>query len=155
RLCIDRSIVGSIQINEDEVRTDPIPVVVRDSILDATDARREAIGAPGYAVAHAGGSIERSTVFGIVNGHAIESAQDCIFMGCVNVARRQQGCMRFCYVPPDCRTPRRYHCQPDLVTRAAEEAFSDPAQRATAIASERLRVVPQFTNARYGHPGYA
>jgi hypothetical protein len=155
RLRIERSIVGSIQINEDEVKTDPIPVIVCDSILDATDPQKEAIGAPGFAVAHALLRIQRSTVFGIIDVHAIESADDCIFMGCLNVARRQLGCMRFCYVPPGCRTPRRYHCQPDLVAQAAVEAFPDLSERAVAIASEQLRVTPQFTSRRYGGPGYA
>jgi hypothetical protein len=155
RLRIERSIVGSIQINEDEVKSDPIPVSICDSILDAIDLQKEAIGAPGFAVAHAVLSIRRSTVFGIIDVHAIECADDCIFMGCVNVARRQLGCMRFCYVPAGCRTPRRYHCQPDLVTQAAIDLFKDPAQQATAIASERLRVRPQFTAMRYGLPAYA
>ena len=152
---IDRSIVGSIQINEDQVATDPIPVYVCDSILDATDPQKEAIGAPGAAAAHAQLSIARTTVFGIADVHDIESANDSIFMGCVNVARRQLGCMRFCYVPPGCRTPRRYHCQPDLVTQAVKDAVSDPAMQATLIAGERLRVQPQFTSERYGNPGYA
>ena len=155
RLRIERSIVGSIQINQDEVHTDPIPVCISDSILDATQLDKEAIGAPGYAVAHVVLAIERCTVFGIVNVHAIEKADDCIFMGCVNVARRQLGCMRFCYVPPNCRTPRRYHCQPDLVTQALRDIPMSDAGRAILTASERLRVRPQFTDARYGMPGYA
>jgi hypothetical protein len=155
RLRIEHSIIGSIQINEDEVGSDPIPVSVSDSILDATDLQREAVGAPGFAVAHAVLTIARTTVFGIVDVHAIESANDCIFMGCVNVARRQLGCMRFCYVPYGCRTPRRYHCQPDLVAQVVLDAFPDAARRAIATASERLRVRPQFTSSRYGSPAYA
>ena len=156
RLRIEHSILGSIQINENEVSSDPIPVSISDSILDATSMSKEAIGAPGFAVAHAVLSIERCTVFGIVDVHAIEKANDSIFMGCVNVARRQLGCMRFCYVPSQCRTPRRYHCQPDLVTQALREdtTLSD-AQRAALIASERIRLRPQFSSIRYGNPGYA
>ena len=50
----------------------------------------------------------------------IELAENSIFMGLVRVARRQIGCMRFCYVTPGSRTPRRYHCQPDLVEKAVE-----------------------------------
>ncbi len=46
RVSIEHSIVGTIQINEDQVRTDPIPVHISDSIVDAMDARREAFGAP-------------------------------------------------------------------------------------------------------------
>jgi hypothetical protein len=155
RLHIHHSIVGAIQINEDEVKTDPIPVSISDSILDATDLKREAIGAPGMLVAHAVLSIERATVFGIIDVRAIEAANDSIFMGCVNVARRQLGCMRFCYVPAGCRTPRRYNCQPDGVVQAAIAALKDPTVQAAVIAKEQLRVIPQFNSSRYGQPGYA
>lgn len=33
---IDRTILGSIQVNHDEVQTDPVPIEIRDSLLDAT-----------------------------------------------------------------------------------------------------------------------
>lgn len=151
---IEHSILGSIQVHEDEVNIDPIPILITDSILDATGPEREAIGAPGYAAAHAVLTIQRSTVFGIVDVHAVELAENCIFYNCVNVARRQLGCMRFCYVPPGCRTPRRYHCQPDLVTQKVTETLPVNVQ-AGQIACERLRVRPQFTSIRYGNPGYA
>jgi len=152
---IEHSILGSIQIHEDEVALDPIPLRISDSILDATAPGKEAIGAPAAAVAHAVLTILRSTVFGIVDVHAMVLAENCIFNHCVNVARRQLGCMRFCYVPPRCRTPRRYRCQPDLVEAAAKETHAPGADRDAAIGGERLRVRPQFTSIRYGTPGYA
>ncbi len=151
---IEHSIVGSIQIHEDEVTLDPIPLKISDSIVDGTDPGKEAIGTPGYAVAHAVLTILRSTVFGIVDVHAIELAENCIFNDCVNVARRQLGCMRFCYVPPGCRTPRRYRCQPDGVEQIVRETIPE-THWASAITGESLRVRPQFTSVRYGNPGYA
>ena len=162
---IEHSILGSIQVHEDEVKDEPIPVCITDSILDAMAAAKEAIGAPGYAVAHAILTIRRCTVFGIVDVHAVDLAEDCIFNDCLNVARRQPGCMRFCHVPFGCRTPRRYHCQPDLVTQAIEEKLraeaavngeSPPAQEEldAAKARERQRVKPQFNSQRYGTPTY-
>jgi hypothetical protein len=160
RLCIEQSIVGSIQINEDEVNTDPIPVQITDSILDATRSEREALGAPGCPVAHAVLTIRRCTVFGIVNVHAIELAENSIFTDCLNVARRQLGCMRFCYVPHGCRTPRRYHCQPDLAEEAAVEALHQivaaPTQSEIDVARgrARLRVHPHYNSVRYGAPTY-
>lgn len=154
RLMIEHSIVGSIQIHQNEVTIDPIPVTVSDSILDASLPDKEAIGSPGYAVAHATMTIRRSTVFGIVGVHAMKLAEDSIFMDCVHVARRQIGCMRFCFVPAGCRTPRRYRCQPDLVLAAVKDEIGDPAKRAAAIANEKLRVTPKFTARRYGLPGY-
>ena len=47
--------------------------------------------------------------------------------------RRQEGCVRFCFVPPDSLTPRRFRCVPDE---------RDPT------------VLPHFTSLRYGGPGY-
>ena len=145
RLSIEHSIVGSIQINENEVTADPMPLAISDSIVDATGAEREAIGAPGYAAAHAVLTIRRSTVFGIVQVHAIELAENCIFMHCVHVARRQLGCMRFCYVPPGCRTPRRSHCQPDM---AVAGLVGDDKAR------DELRVRPQLNSTHYGTAAY-
>jgi hypothetical protein len=155
RVHIEHCILGSIQIHQDEVRIDPIPLHISDSIIDATDPDKEAIGAPGHAVAHAVMTILRSTVFGIVDVHAILLAENCIFLDCLNVARRQIGCVRFSYVPPHCRTPRRFRCQPDLVVQAIHEQVADESRRPGLIASEKLRVRPQFTSIRYGNPGYA
>jgi hypothetical protein len=168
RVSIEHSIIGSIEINEDQVASDPIPVRISDSILDSTGDEREALGAPGRAVAHALLTIQRCTVFGIVEVHAIELAENSIFTGCLNVARRQIGCMRFCYVPPGCRTPRRYSCQPDLVDQAAEALVRAEAQKRTpppdasqladdilaAGLREEMRVRPQFNSVRYGTPTY-
>jgi hypothetical protein len=55
-------------------------------------------------------------------------------MAPVLVQRRQEGCVRFCYVPPDAITPRRFHCVPDDAAPSA---------------------LPLFTSLRYGDPGYA
>jgi hypothetical protein len=161
RVTIEHSIVGTVQVNVDEVRSDPVPIRIDDSIVDATDVAREAIGAPGNPVAHAVLTIRRSTVIGIVQVHAIALAENSIFMGCLNVARRQLGCMRFCYVPCGCRTPKRYHCQPDLAEQAIESQMraDDPgiAQEDIDAAKEleRARVEPRFNSERYGQPAYA
>jgi hypothetical protein len=79
----------------------------------------------------------RTTVIGEIHTHAVEIAEDCVFTGTVRTARRGTGCLRFSYVPPGSRTPRRYHCQPDLVG-------PDDADR----------VRPVFTSVRYGTPDY-
>jgi hypothetical protein len=152
---ITHSIVGSIQIYHDEVRHDPLPLDISDSILDATSSRREALGAPGQQYAHAVVTIRRSTIFGQVQTHALTLAENSIFDGVVRVAHRQVGCVRFCYVPPGSRTPRRYHCQPDLVEAAARGNAPPSAERDAAVAREVLRVRPQFTSVRYGTPTYA
>lgn len=158
RLQIEHSIVGSIALYQNQVRMTPLSISVSDSILDATTPQREAIGAPGCLFASATLTIRRSTVFGQIQTHAIDLAENCIFAGLVKVARRQQGCMRFCSVTPDSRTPRRYNCQPDLVEQAVTDLVRQgklpQTDEANAKANERDRVKPQFNSTRYGSPTY-
>lgn len=159
RVRIEKSILGSIQVYQDEVGADPTPIYISDSVLDATSLEREAVGAPNWPRAHATLHIARSTVLGQIQTHAIELAENSILMGKVMVARRQLGCMRFCYVPEGSRTPARYHCQPDLVeapirSQPGWSTFSE-AKKAELLEPERLRVRPQFDSTRYGKPTYA
>jgi hypothetical protein len=58
-------------------------------------------------------------------------------------------------VQQHCRTPRRYRCQPDLVTQAVKDTVTDPAKQPALIASELIRVRPEFSSVHYGNPGYA
>jgi hypothetical protein len=173
RVSIERSVIGSIQVHPlvsvvegagegkaqmksaaaeagcggvgHGFRVDPICLSVSDSVLDATGPELEAIGSPGCVVAHARLTILRSTVFGQVQVHAIDLGENTIFDGRVFVARRQQGCLRFCYVPPESRTPRRYHCQPDLAVGNLQGQEKALAER---------RVIPRFVSVRYGRPDY-
>lgn len=140
-----------------DYRLDPIRLCVSDSIIDAVHPDSEAIGAPGCPVAHVVLTIRRSTVFGQVQVHAIELGENSIFIDRITVARRQYGCLRFCYVTPGSRTPPRYHCQPDLVelpVRATLPSSSSDEARELALAPERQRVLPQFNSTSYGTPTY-
>jgi hypothetical protein len=155
---IDHSIIGPIQAIQDEVQADPIKLHINDSIIDATSREREVLGAPGGLFAHADVTIVRSTVFGRIETHVIELAENSIFLGPIRVVRRQRGCMRFCYVMPHSRTPRRYYCQPDLVEKPIKDRF-DPdtcsaEDRDREINRERLRVRPVLNSTRYGDPAY-
>jgi hypothetical protein len=156
---IERSILGSIRVNANEVATDPVSISLEDSILDATSPELGAVYAPDGLFAHAILRIVRTTVLGELHVHAIELAEDSILRDVVRVARRQLGCMRFCFVPPGSRTPRRYDCQPDLVIAAVRERVS--AGDLAAADAERVerretrRVAPRFESVRYGTPPYA
>jgi hypothetical protein len=155
---IEDSIIGSIQVVADEVKTDPLQIEITDSILDATNASRVALGAPNLSLAYAVLTIARCTVIGEIHTHAIALAENCIFAGIVRVARRQQGCMRFCYVTPGSRTPRRYECQPDLVEQAVLDLVKkdnlSTTERDSLLTRERLRVEPEYNSTRYGTPTY-
>lgn len=135
---VDRSIVGSISAVEGA------RVRIANSIVDATDELAEAYsglvtGEPGATLI-----VENSTIIGTVYAQIIELASNSIFFGNgapgdllppVQAERLQQGCVRFCYVPPGSRLPRLHRCQP-----------SEPEQAA--------RVRPVFTSLRYGDAGY-
>lgn len=158
RVIIEHSILGPIHVPVDPEASDPLVFQVSDSIIDASNWEGNAICAPGADIAGITLTIARATVFGVIRAHAIALAENCIFMGHVHVARRQFGCMRFCYVTPRSRTPRRYHCQPDLVDKAIrEQSRTDqlPHEEAEALLrSEQSRAEPAFVSIRYGSPGY-
>jgi hypothetical protein len=136
---IERSIVGGVRANENAI------VRVTDSIVDAGGRSEVAYAAPtGKA---AGGELEviGSTVIGKVHARILRLVSNSILDARLGEAdtwdhpvaaqRRQEGCLRFSYVPPGSRTPRRYECEPS----------SD---------DDALRVQPQFTSERYGDPAY-
>jgi hypothetical protein len=139
---------------------------VLDSIVD---------GIGGTAIAATGTTdqpgppttLERATVLGRSYLKKLPLASEVIFTGPVVVARRQEGCVRFSFVPNHSETPRRYRCQPDLeiaaqIARTEQEPgfalLPRPAQL-TAKAAIRDKVmgwmVPTFTAVHYGLPGYA
>jgi len=158
-LTIEHSIVGRILVERDEARTDPVRILISDSILDATGRERVALGASSKLCAYATLVLLRSTVFGELQTEAIELAEDSIIIGEIMVCRRQKGCMRFCYAPPGSRTPRRYRCQPDLVEAAVAVLFEGQDKQSDEyqdmLEGERLRVAPDFNSMRYGNSKYA
>jgi hypothetical protein len=83
--------------------------------------------------------LENCTIVGKVALDALELASNCIFFGeSVSVRRRQEGCVRFSWLPDNSqtRTPRRYRCLP-------------------AGSGQDAGVRPQFTSLHWGHPAYA
>jgi hypothetical protein len=120
-----------------------------------------------------------STIIGKVHTREIELASNAIFLAQLAKndnwlapiwsERRQQGCVRFCYVPQQSITPRHFRCQPDLARQAIEEKLRADAKKMSspptpaaldakieaAQLAESLRVKPQFSSTRYGDPGYA
>lgn len=144
-LKIDKSIIGSIGIISDDIKTEPVRICISDSIVDAASNEMIAFGTSNDMIAHAVLSFIRCTVIGRVLTQSIKLAENCIFTGPVQVARTQIGCMRFCYVLPESRTPRRYNCQPDS---AIANANNDEKGMI------RIRLQPLFTSVQYGTSGY-
>ncbi|HVV46721.1 MAG TPA: hypothetical protein VHC72_16015, partial [Bryobacteraceae bacterium] len=116
------------------------------SIVDSSSRCAVAFAGEDLASEGADLHIENSTVIGKVRAHSMELASNTIFLAmrakedpwqaAVWCSRRQSGCMRFCFVPSDSITPRRYRCLPE--DTGAENALT-----------------PKFVTLQYGRPSYA
>ena len=130
---------------------------ITDGIVDGLGAT--AIGSAADAEGpHA--IVERSTFFGAVRLRSVEASES-IFDDVLRVVRTQEGCVRFSYLTPGSRAPRRYRCQPDLAAQAAVDAAAardpllDDAARAAIRAAVGERLRPSFATREYGRPEYA
>ena len=117
------------------------------------------IYAPGTDV-----EIEASTILGRTRCDRLE-ADDTLFVGEVNVEQRQVGCVRFSYVPPGSRTPRRYRCEPESESRAQiEQAEKEARDEDLTLSEEEQDAIraqveawmkPRFHSTTFGDPAYA
>jgi len=94
-------------------------------------------------------AIGACTVFGRTRGRTLE-ADDSIFVAPLAIARRQQGCVRFSFVPEPSRTPRRYRCTPDLQIATAKTELG-PAFGPADEQQIRERIRPVFRATVEGH----
>jgi hypothetical protein len=162
---IERSVTGPVSAVIDA------RVRVRDGILDATADDGLAYGGPAAfweldpnhvknavppptAFWGAPLRLENVTVLGRVRADALELVSNTLLLGVpgadgrppVEARRTQEGCVRFSYVPPGSRTPRRFQCRPapdeedarvrpaPLSTRAADPAYAlIPVQAPSAV----------------------
>jgi hypothetical protein len=115
------------------------------SVFQAQDSIIDGAGGTAPAVLAHEASIARVTVLGATKV-ATFSATDSIFTDRVLVERTQLGCVRFSFLKPGSVVPRSYRCQPALAV--AENPTADPS---LIVA----RVVPAFTDLRYGQAAYA
>lgn len=139
---LDHCVVGALRIDAEA------GVSLRSCMVDAGDAG--AVAFAGLDGSAAGAPLQASecTVVGRLHSAAITSASNCIFHARASATaeahpwpapvwseRRQEGCLRFSYLPFDSIVPRRYRCQP-------------------AVAADAARVVPLFDSLRYGDAAY-
>ncbi|HEX2746110.1 MAG TPA: hypothetical protein VHN16_17155 [Streptosporangiaceae bacterium] len=116
------------------------------SVIDATSPCYVAYAGPDLASAGADLHVEDSTIIGKVRTRTMTLASNTIFharrgrrdpwQAAVWASRRQAGCVRFCLLPFDSITPRRYNCLP-------------------ADAASEAALAPSFVTQRYGNPAYA
>jgi hypothetical protein len=138
-LVLTRSISGPIA-------ADPSGITrICGSVIDATTPFYVAYAGPDLVSAGADLHVEDSTVIGRVHTRTMTLASNSIFHArrgrrdpwpaAIWSSRKQTGCVRFCVLPYDSITPRRYHCLPP-------DAASESA------------LAPAFITTRYGHPAY-
>ncbi|HYI49224.1 MAG TPA: hypothetical protein VEX35_12250 [Allosphingosinicella sp.] len=122
-----------------------VEVEMKDCIVDA--GATDSVAFAGDLADGAGASltVRESTIVGRVHCKRMDLASNSIFfasldappaipwLGPVVAQRRQEGCMRFCYVPAGSVTPRRFRCVPGK---------EDPD------------AMPHFTSLRYGDAAY-
>jgi hypothetical protein len=135
RIVLRRCICGPIMVQHSIalVRLD-------DCIIDAgAAAGAQALNLPQTLL-----ELDRCTVIGSIQAAEL-AASNSIFTGKLEITHRQQGCVRFCYVPRDSSTPRRYRCQPDMAMQGLSGAAAD---------KEAIRVIPSFTAFRFADPAY-
>ncbi|HEY7403853.1 MAG TPA: hypothetical protein VIB39_10050 [Candidatus Angelobacter sp.] len=156
-VALEHSILGPIRVTRGDEERDAASIRISDTILDATGHEMTAISSDDEGIAPLIVQVARTTVYGAMRVQAIARAENSIFTGNVFVARRQQGCMRFCYVPPGSRTPARYHCQPDQADGQAEggKQLKKATNATRQREGEHWRVRPIFVSTRYGTPYYA
>ena len=108
-------------------------LILQDTVVDAGGATSVAIDGDGTGTTGPQLTAHECTIIGEVHSRLIQLASNTIFLGKVNVERRQDGCVRFCYVPRGSIVPRRFRCVPDDVNPNVE---------------------PHFTSLRYGDAAY-
>jgi hypothetical protein len=96
-------------------------------------------------------TINGSTVFGTVRAQQL-SASDSILAGAASAERVQAGCIRFCYVAPGSKTPRRHRCQPDLAVAARQRELGVTTLAAAEQARVLLLAAPLFAARDFGSP---
>lgn len=168
-LTIDRAITGPIRMNE------TTNALIRDSIVDAATLPAHD-SAEGLAIAGPAGdndpagalTITASTVLGRIVARSFPLVSDAILharstdgTAPVRAMRRQEGCMRFSFVPHGSDTPRRYRCQPQFAiaqaVAAAEDVKGGPlteAERNLIRARILPWMEPGFTAQSASHPAY-
>ena len=123
----ERSIVGAI-------RADALAsVVLVDSIVDACDRTHVAYSALDGDAGGAALTMDGCTIVGKVHCTVLMMASDSIFWSALAAGdhwvsglvadRKQDGCVRFSYLPVNARLPRHYECVPQKLA-GAEPLFS-------------------------------
>ncbi|MFD7304062.1 hypothetical protein ACFV83_24565 [Streptomyces pharetrae] len=129
---VRHSVLGAVTVAGHDERS---RIALHDTVLDAGRRESTALSDPYGGPAGVLLTARRTTVIGSVRARSVDVLENSLFDGEVRITRRDQGSVRFSWVPPESETPPRIHCRP--------EPSDDPA-----------RVALRFAGTRYGLPGY-
>jgi hypothetical protein len=139
RVTIERSIVGAIRADLGA------SVEIEDSIVDACGTDQTAYAAVTGSGSGASLTVGNSTIIGRATAYELPLATNAILFADpadsgdwtapIRVEKRQEGCVRFSYVPASASVPRRYRCRPG--------PGDDP-----------VAMRPEFASLRYGDDAY-
>ena len=162
---IDSCILGSLRVVEGA------KVKISNSIIDACSDSGVAYAALDDTAAGGVLEIVNTTVIGKLHTRILQLASNTIFYAALEVGdgwtaplhaeQTQTGCVRFSYVPPGSRVPRRYRCQPDqAISRAIKQEEQNGVSLSNAEKQEIIeriqrKIEAEFSARRYGHPAYA
>ena len=124
---IEDCILGPIRVGPD------ITVQMKNCIVDAGSTTNVALVGLDDSSPAGSWTIENCTIRGKVSVSVLELASNTIFLGDLFVQRRQEGCVRFSWLPDGARVPRQYECLPS---------------------EEEPDVHPVFTSFHYGDAAY-
>jgi hypothetical protein len=147
KISINRSITGRI-----ESMASGAALKLVDSIVDGKGEIE--------AIRCTSAIIENSTVFGKVTCVVMGLASNSIFTDTLNIDRRQQGCLRFCFIPSGSQIPRPYRCiLEDESSTKVSSISKDIDKTVISIAPDMAKGIPrqirpQFTSKKYGDDGY-
>lgn len=138
-VAIERTILGAMRVHQGATCS------LADSMLDACAPDSAAYAALDNDSAGGTLTIDACTVIGKIHAVKLPLVSNAILLATLETGsawaapiiatRRQEGCVRFSYVPAEARVPRRHRCVPGADTSTT--------------------AVPQFTSLRYGHHAYA
>ncbi|MEX0365265.1 MAG: hypothetical protein AB3N22_04310 [Ruegeria sp.] len=155
-LLIDRAITGPVRMDQ------TTNAELRDSVVDAA-AVPARDSAEGLAIAGPAGegdpagslTIIACTVLGRILARSFPLVSDSILHARggtpVQALRRQQGCMRFSFVPDGSITPRRYRCQPQL---AIDQMIAETEVEAGGPIPQAQRDLIRARITRWLRPGF-
>ena len=138
QLTIKKSIVGGVRAGQLVITT------AADSIFDATDRTNVAYANLDGSIGGGGAlSLDGCTVIGKVHATVLSLVSNSIFwaeatsdkVAPLLADRKQEGCVRFSYLPIQAVTPRQFEC-----VQQGQQGTYTPQ--------------PLFFSLRYGHPGY-